>query len=169
VEVTSVADGISDIPPPFKPDARAANQFHRDLRRRALRTPQPFDTFAVRLGPGDRGHSRPLASGRDPAARRQPLLHARSAPFLPRNRVDYALGVATTATLRHHIDTPKNTVTRLAAARVLPTSSRTSRNSTTAPRAGIASNASSPASKLDPTVWAREHSARSDDLEEIIC
>jgi hypothetical protein len=43
-------------------------------------------------------------------------LHARSAPFLPRNRVDYALGVATTTTLLRHIDTLKNTVARLAAA-----------------------------------------------------
>jgi hypothetical protein len=43
-------------------------------------------------------------------------LHARSAPFLPRNRVDYALGGATTTTLRRHINTLKNTVARLAAA-----------------------------------------------------
>ena len=68
------------------------------------------------LGPGDRAHSRPLASGRDPAARRQPFLHARIAPFLPRNRVDYVFGFATTATLRRHIDASRNRGARLAAA-----------------------------------------------------
>ena len=83
--------------------------------RSGIRRVLALDTLG--LGPGDRAHSRPLASGRDPAARRQPFLHARSAPFLPRNRVDYALDVATTTTLRRHIDTLRaHTVARLAAA-----------------------------------------------------
>jgi Transposase DDE domain group 1 len=78
--------------------------------------------------------------------------------FYRANRVDYALGVATTTTLRRHIETLEQSTTARFAAAGGPDKLRASRNSTTAPRAGIALNASSPASKLDPTVWTRASS-----------
>jgi Transposase DDE domain group 1 len=83
------------------------------------------------------------------------------------NRVDYALRFATTTTLRRHIDTLKQSTAARFPPRVLPTSSGALRNSTTAPRTGIdASNALPPASRLDPTVWAGERSARPEISEK---